>query len=462
MNKKPYRLMLILAIAALSLFASCSRLGWGVLLWSAEDPPIPSGTVLPVYIRSNIDHVWVVGIPEIYRNGKKGIDKMEIPLSQFELAGGRGKARKRAEAFSPYALTYAETLQDGLPIRDNPDNSARRVYRLRTREIVKVLAQVEGNPAISATGDPLPGEWYRVLTEDGNTGYCFSYRLRLFEHYGGPLAVAQAEQEEAEDPDLENLLGKAWSPESYGAMVNNRRLNLDELSRHWYFDPGQDTGIARIYLPNTDLTFTYTGIRSAGPRAWRFEGSSLQMNLRSDTLLAVQYTESGGALRTLLFAALPAEVDDLIVQETARREDLFHNIFTQGPAFTSNNYGTISFTAAGEFSWTGFNLLVPQVIPVAAAGNGRIVMDLFLAPSLQDRYNGAFSLRFENLANTRGAGGRDIAVRFLYTLDNQGFRIEYVPESSMEDVVVVRRTSSPMVLYFFKAEGPSAFPQADR
>jgi hypothetical protein len=37
---------------------SCERtLGWGMLLWSTEDPDIPSGTVLPVYIRSNIDHV---------------------------------------------------------------------------------------------------------------------------------------------------------------------------------------------------------------------------------------------------------------------------------------------------------------------------------------------------------------------------------------------------------------------
>jgi hypothetical protein len=417
--------------------------------------------MLPVYIRSNIDQVWVVGIPEIYRDGKKDMDKMEIPLSQFELVGGRGKARKRAEAFSPYALTYAETLQDGLPIRDNPDNSARRVYRLRTGEIIKVLAQAEGNPAISATGDPLPGEWYRVLTEDGNTGYCFSYRLKLFEHYGGPLAVVRTEQEEAEDPDLENLLTKTWSPESYGVMVNNRRLNLEELSRQWRFDPGQDTGIARVYLPSVDQTFSYTAIRPAGSRAWRFEGSSLQMSLRSDTVLAVQYTESGGALRTLLFVALPAEVEDLIIQETARREALFHNIFAQGPAFTSNNYGTISFTEAGEFNWTGFDILVPQVIPRAAAGKGRIAMDLFLGPSFQDRYNGAFSLRFENTASPREAGGPDMTVRFLYTLDSQGFRLEYVPETSLDDITVVRRASSPIVLYFFKAEGPAAFPPAN-
>jgi hypothetical protein len=451
MNQKlPRRIFMLILAAASFLPASCSRLGWGVLLWSTET--IPSGTILPVYIRSNIDQVWVVGIPEIYREGKKGMDKMEIPLTQFELAGGKGKARKRAEEFSRFARSYAETLQDGLPIRDNPDNSARRVYRLRTGEIIKILAEVEGNPAISATGDPLPGEWYQVLTEDGSTGYCFSYRLRLFEHYGGPLAAGPAEQAETVDPDLESLLAKTWSPESYGTMLNSRRINLGDLSRRWGFDPGQDTGIARVSVPGTNQTFSYTAIRSAGARTWRFEGTSLQINLRSDTTLAVQYTETGGAQRTLLFVALPLEVEDLIIQESARRDNLFLNIYSQGPAFTSNNYGTIRFTEAGEFNWTGFTLLVPQVIPLDAPGSGAIDMNLFLSASLQDRYNGAFTLRFNK------TDGQEAAIRFMYTLDSQGFRLEYVPEASMDDLVVSRRAPSPLVLYFYKAENSAAFP----
>jgi hypothetical protein len=456
MNQKLLRRIFMPALAAALLFsASCSRLGWGMLLWSSEDPPIPSGTILPVYIRSNIDQVWVVGIPEIYRTGEKGIDKMEIPLAQFELAGGKAKALKRAEEFSPFALSYAETLQDGLPIRENPDNSARRVYRLRAGEIIKILAEVKGSPAISASNEPLPGSWYRVLTEEGSTGYCFSYRLKIFEHHGGTLAAVQAEQEEIADPDLENLLAKTWSPESYGAMMNNRRIDLEDLSRHWRFDPGQDTGIAHIYISGVDQTFSYTAIRPAGSRAWRFEGSSLQMNLRSDTTLAVQYISSEGASRTLLFTALPLEVEDLILQESARRENLFLNIYRQGPAFTSNNYGTIVFTESGEFNWTGFTLLVPQVIPLDVSGSGDIAMDIFLSSSLQDRYNGAFTLRFNR-------PGPPAEIRFMYTLDSQGFRLEYVPEPGMENLTVSRRAPSPIVLYFFKAEDPAAFPQVSR
>jgi hypothetical protein len=447
---KKSRLILMGIFLLTSLTACSSRLGWGVLLWSTEDPPIPSGTVLPVYIRSNINKVWVVGIPDHYLDKRNSINKMEIPLSRFELAGSKAKAHKRAEAFSRYALTYAENMQDGLPIRDNPDNNARRVYRLRTGEIIKILSLAEGIPAISATGDPLPGDWYRVLTEDGSTGYCFSYRLKLFEHNGGPLAASAPAGPEnnagpGSDPDLDMLLSKTWSPELYAAMVNYKRINLEELSHHWRFDPGQETGNARIYVPGYDLNFSYNAIRPDGQRAWRFEGSNLLMQMRSDTTIAVQFAEGGSSMKTLLFVALPIAVDDLIIQESARRERLYNAIFSQGPVFTSNNYGTIAFKEDGSFAWKGFDLLVPRFIPELAEGNGTVSMDLFLNPEFEDRYSGAFSLHFAGDDAEKAA-----ILRCMYALDNQGFRIEVAPESTIEDFTVVRRAASPMVLYFFK------------
>jgi hypothetical protein len=422
-----------------------------MLLWSAEDPAIPSGTVLPVYIRSNIDQVWVAGIPKTYQRPEDPVDKLEIPLAQLELVGSKGAAEKKAQDFAPFALTYAETLQDGLPIREAPDNSSRRVYRLRIGEIVKILSPARGNPAISTTGDPLPGEWYRVLTRDGNTGYCFSYRLRLFEHTGGPLTPTQTAPEEAEDPELDRLLARTWSPEWYGTMINSGRIDLEDLSRQWRFFPGHDTGMARIYLPSLDRTFSYTGIRSTGNRSWRFDGASLQMSLRSDTTLEVQYTENGGTLRTLLFVALPVEVEDMIVQETVRRDGLFSALFAQGPAFNSANYGALSFSEDGRFTWTGYDLLIPGVIPPTALESGAVVMGLYLDNALSGRYDGAFSLVFDCIETTE-APGSGIAVHFMYTLDTQGLRIEYVPESSLNGVTVTRRASSPMVIYFFKAE----------
>jgi hypothetical protein len=72
-------------------------------------------------------------------------------------------------------------------------------------------------------------------------------------------------------------------------------------------------------------------------------------------------------------------------------------------------------------------------------------MRLFIASSLTDRYNGAFTLRFE------GLDGYDRQIDFLYSLDADGFRLEYVPPANINGVTVSRRASSPLVMYFFKS-----------
>jgi hypothetical protein len=430
------RSAIVLALLAV-LLGSCSRLlGWGVLLWATEDPAIPSGTVLPVYIRSNIDQVWVVGIPEAYRNTDRETNKFEIPLWQLELSGRKKTAQARAAEFAEYAGLYAETIQDGLPIREESDNSARRVYRLRMGQIIKILAKVDGNPAISATGEPLSGNWYRVLTEDGAVGYCFSYRLRLFEHTGGPLTVAPvAPAAPQEDPELERLLSQSWHAERYGTMISSRRIDLEDLRKRWRFAPGADTGIQNI-----------------GSRAWRFEGAPLQMRLQSDTVLTVQYTENGGALRSAIFVTLPMDLDDIISQETERRLALFQNLYALGPSFQSANYGILTFAENGRFTWTGNNILVPQIIPASALGSGSVDMGLFLGRDVSERYTGAFTLRFDGIA---GAGAE---LCFMYTVEDQGIRIEYVPPDNLEGVTVTRRASTPTILYFFKTGRQTAAP----
>ena len=432
---------------------SCERrIGWGLLLWSNDEPPIESGTVLPVYIKSNINHVWVVGVPKKLQ-ASAAVEKFEVPLPKLEFFRSKHAADKRAADFAPLAMMYAETLQDGLPMRDAPENNARRVYRLKQGEIVKILEKVEGTQAISASGDPLPGDWYQVLTNDGTTGYCFSYRLHLFEYAGGTMSIDKIAENNQPDLDLEIALSRTWSPEIYAGMLANNVIDLDMFSQRWGFFPDKDKGKAHIFTKDTsadvekgkdviiDKTLSFTSIENAGRRSWRFEGAPLQMTLRSDTTLAVQYTENGGAIKTLLFTVLPTEVDDIIKQETTRRNAMFRAIYNQGPTFSSTNYGTLAFNANGSFSWKGFDMLVPRVIPSATTGNGRAVMGLYLDTGLQSKYDGAFSLRFN--------GARDDTA-FLYNLDNNGLRLEYVSAANIDGVLVTRRDSSPTVIFFFR------------
>ncbi|MDR2758512.1 MAG: SH3 domain-containing protein [Spirochaetaceae bacterium] len=446
-DKIMFRALLCCAVCLSGLlFGSCDRhLGWGVLLWSTENPVIPSGTILPVYIKSNLNQVWVAGIPKEYQTGDQG-NKFEIPLWRLELQKTKAAARKYAAVFSEYAKTYAEILQDGLPIRDIPDNNARRVYRLKLGQIIKILSREEGIPALSTTGEPLPGDWFRVLTEDGTTGYCFSYRLKLFEHTEGVLAVTPEAEEDIPDPDLEYVLSKIWSPEYYLTMISEKKINTGEFAKQWQFLPGNETGIARIYHPDVDKTFSYSGIRRTGNRSWRFDGASLQMSLQTDTTLAVQYSENKGALQTLLFVTLPSTVSDIITQELGRRDALFELLYFQGPHYTSTNYGNLTLGSEGTFTWSDNGFLIPEVISASSLGTGLVDMGLFLDLSLTARYDGALSFRFN------GIGGPGTVASFLYTLEAQGLRLEYVPPGNLVESTVSRRAVSPIIIYFYKTE----------
>jgi len=438
-----YKYLLIFLTLAVLILSSCSRLGYGVLLWSVDDPPVDSGTVLPVYIRSNIEKIWVVGLPEPVRANRDY--KMEIPLTQLEFIGSRRKAERWASDFNEYALTYAENLQDGLPIRENPDNNSRRVYRLRLGEIIKVLSMAVGIPPISATGDPLPGSWYRVMTHDGVIGFCFSYRLKIFNQNESSVQSASDATAHLPDPELEMVLSKTWYTESYLQMLNARRFNIEEMEKKYRFDPGYETGFARIILPDFERQFSYERISPAGESAWHFEGdaSNLQMILRNNTILAVQFNEATGTTRTFNFVSLPSDIDDIVLQENARRENLFMAIYDQGPVFTSNNFGTITLLQTGDFTWTGYELLVPQVIPGETKGTGQIKMDLYISPSYEDRFNGAFTMQFNDIRANN-------TIWFMYGIDDQGLRLEIVPDFGIEGVTVMRRASSPVVLYFFR------------
>jgi len=167
------------------------------------------------------------------------------------------------------------------------------------------------------------------------------------------------------------------------------------------------------------------------------------MVLRTNTTLAVQFAEGTGSRRTILFVSLSRDLNDIILQENERRNGQFASIYDQGPAFTSNNYGTITFLRTGDFVWKGFELLVPQHLSDETKGNGRINMDLFISPSYEDRYNGAFTMRFTDVRQKN-------TVYFMYSLDNQGLRLEIVPDYGIEESTVMRRSSTPVVLYFFR------------
>ncbi|MDR1143775.1 MAG: SH3 domain-containing protein [Spirochaetaceae bacterium] len=432
------------ALFAVSLLflVSCSNrnIGWGVLLWYTDEPPIPSGTVLPIQVRSNIEQAWIAGVPGELQTPEHQM--VEVSLPHLEFFRTRGGAEKYAAAFSDLAQSYAETMQDGLPIRDKPENNARRTYRLKEGEIVKLLEKAEGVSAISSTGAPLEGDWYKVLTKSGSTGYCFSFRLRIFQHTTGPLGDEEVVADTVNDKDMERMLSRIWYPESYAAMINSGRIDMDALARSYSFRSGIANGKARIHLENTDITFPYRKIVKTGDKSWNFDGTPLHVTLQSETVLEVQWEDEEGAKQNAVFVILPVPIETVINQERGRRENKYQTLYVRGPVFQSSNYGTLILNSSGGFTWDEVNSLPEGMISGSVLGSGSLDMDYYLSGEMAERYTGALALRLNAVS-----GGRRTLV-FAYTLDNQGLRMEYIPGDYVNGRTVGRRAPSPFVIYF--------------
>lgn len=167
-------------------FSSCGerKLGYGVLLWSIPERSLMDGDVLLVYIKSNISHVWVVS--DARREDKKDVsERFEIPLWQMTEPVRYKKAIALSSTFTPYQGKYARVALDALPIRAEATNSAKRVYRLKAGEVVRILGEhtIEDGPMeIPANGGvALEGKWLKVITQEGTQGWCFSHSLNVFD-----------------------------------------------------------------------------------------------------------------------------------------------------------------------------------------------------------------------------------------------------------------------------------------
>ena len=76
--KRAYRNAFFLLLSGLFIIlTSCSNItGYGMLLWGIPEYHLQDGDIVPVYIKSNISHVYVVGLPE--NGGKIEIDRKSV------------------------------------------------------------------------------------------------------------------------------------------------------------------------------------------------------------------------------------------------------------------------------------------------------------------------------------------------------------------------------------------------
>jgi hypothetical protein len=431
-----------LLFAAASLIGSCSsRLGWGVVLWTAPDGPLAAGSIVPVYIRSNIQKVFVVGVPGL--KGKQKGKKIELPFWQVELFPTRGKAAARVKSLGANLSLYMIAARDGLPLRDKPRNGAKRVYRLREGQTVKVLDKVEGE-VVSTGGQVLPGSWYQVLAGDGTKGYIFSYALRLYdEAKEGPPVLAAAKRALSGRVDL--VFSRSWRPEYFQEMLDDGRMDLDYFSLRFGVFVDAVRRQIRIELPAASEVFNYKGISEA-EGLYAFEGTPLKIRIESDKRMTCSWVEavavdataaddaapagadpaaaeavaepapdsqetvvegyaSAGSGGSAVFVVPSADALESIRLETLRRQKLL-GAFVDGagglwasPQGESGS-GILEVRKNGRFTWKNRGDAVAALIPAESGESGEIAFRLFLDPSIASSWNGVLSLRFDQPEKT--------------------------------------------------------------
>ena len=428
----------ILAAAACSLFlASCHRsIGHSVLLWDLPQKNLQDGQIVKVYFKSNISHVYVIGIP-----GSK--ENLEVPLWQLTVPSSKKKAMKAAQKYAEFQHKYAKIKIDGLPVRADPVNTSKQKYRLHKDEIVKILYKGKGQDVIMHSGEKLEGDWLCVLTTGGTQGWCFSHNLLIFETgEGGKIVGGQIEEAPAEDEDaiLNQVLQAKWRPESYKRMLEDGTIDLETMKSAYGFDTGVESGKVSININGRYRTANYSGITKVRDKVYDFNGTPFQMIIRDADQIVVNYAGNDNKPEAYTFVTISDDydIDEIIKAEQERREEEMQKLY-KVDTFRSSNYGTLTFTGNGTFTWNKFSLLVPNVISENAKGKGTVSIKYLVSQDLRSRFDGMLTFVFDNTSNE---------VNFFYKNSTNGLTLEDASDATIKNNVAQSQSKSPIVLFF--------------
>ena len=418
------------------LLTSCSDkvMGYSVVLWTIPEQQLKSGDIVPVYIKSNISHVYVIGT--------ESGEKAELALWQLTEPVKKSKIKNIAARYAENAATYASVKLDGLPCRAEPVNTAKQVYRLRKGEIIKILYKGQGQKPMAGQ-TPLEGDWYRILTGDGTLGWCFSYNLTLYETdaEGQPVDGAEIIEEEEDDGYWNTIAANVWYPDYFRTMIDGGNIDLGLIHPLYKFTI--DTENKKVSLNTTSIheSWDYDGYTKTDEYEYSLNGISLKIIYRRANYIVLRYTDSSGKPQDLNFVTIAENISDIVNAEKERRSQAYMQIWSHGPIYSSSSYGKIEFNEDGSFKWTNFKLLVPSIIDAGTKSTGSASVKYSLSKDLTSSYDGVLTMKFDGMSSE---------VNFLYKLDGTALRLEDTTGANFSGSQITSRGVSPVIIYMKK------------
>lgn len=419
-------LSILIVAAALSVLLSCqgsdSR-SFAVLLWPPEESGLEAGSIFPTPASPDAEGAITLAA----ESGEATVERFRVRLFEEE-----SEATQFQQKYAQFANAYARAQRQALPVRNEPTNvDSRIVYRLRESELMKVLGRTNTIDNL----DGLSGYWYRVLTQDGTTGWVFGYYLEVL----SDESVAQDEENETRTV-LDQFFANVWRPVYFAEMLDSGHIRLERFQPQYGLFPDREARELRLVLPEHEHTFTYTDIIDAGRNRYTFRGSSFQLIVRNDRQISTQYTIDGRGYN-IAMQTVEEDIRQEAENERERRRRLYSALRQQGEQMVSNAYGEIRFFEARRFEWHAYDRLVPRAIPPSAGNSGTVELNVFVGSQLRQNYDGALRFNFEGIDDEQSPV-------FLYQLRNDGLRLVHVPRQQIDEDVIRSEPLSPLILFF--------------
>jgi len=413
---RPFIVLLILLLTS-----SCSKgaIGYFVAIWPPEKSAFKSGEIAKVISQSEIRNVYVLEKEKKIRE--------EVPRYTGRFFNKKKEAKEFLTQFEPYVDMFAYSVAS-LNIRNSPDVSSGREYRLRPSQVVKVVSKLP-NPSIV---NNVSGYWVEVLTEDGFDGYCFDKYLTIYKKENA------LSKEDTEEKLINSFFNNKWYPASYVEIINSNKIVIEKLRTGEGFFPNRDNKKIVIQTEKERIEFSFNNILFSGNNTFTFLGSPVEVIFYSIEKIYVKYTYMGVDYLSF-YTTLEKSIDQYVDTELGRRNNLMDQFYKRGRYLTSDLYGSINLEDKRKFQWTGYLNLVSDVIPFGYGNSGTVKNNYLLSNNISKKYDGVLSFLFDT-------SGREII--FTYFFIDNGVQFTYISEKNIENTIITSVPDDSYVLYF--------------